>query len=138
MDLFGSPTLSYRVTTAKCDYKIAGQGARIVEHQGRCGLHFTSIHGRAMLTRHGVAEPRGTITAWVLPMQDFSTAVKFPSQEASNPFMGIAPILSDREPVQDVDAANFSWFYRTVPFDGGMFAKFAYGQIGRASCRERV
>lgn len=87
--------------------------AREIAHEGRRGLHFTSIRGRAGLPRHTMYAACGTVTLWVLPLQDFSPALQLPAHARSNPFFDRFVFLSDREALQDIDAANFTFHYRS-------------------------
>ena len=60
---------TYQVTGAGCAFTPMHGNGDLVEKDGRFGLHFDSVHGRARIPAHTLAETRSTIVAWVLPMQ---------------------------------------------------------------------
>lgn len=96
---------------------------RFFEHEGRRGLNFTSIRGRAVLPRHTVAARQGSLIFWVLPLQEISPEAQYPQFALSNPLYKYFVFLSDREAVEDVEAANFCLFLATDWYPG-LTAKF--------------
>ena len=109
--------------------------SRSVEHESRRGLTFSSIRGRAALPRHSVAANKGSLAFWVLPLQEISPEAHYPNHALSNPFYNLFVFLSDREAVEDVQAANFSLFLATdwypgltAKFTGGLTDDRIYGQ----------
>jgi Domain of unknown function (DUF1961) len=97
---------------------------RLLEYEGRRGLNFTSIRGRAGLPRHTVGEKKGTLAFWVLPLQEISPEAHYTGQDLSNPFYKFFVFLTDREAVEDVQAANFC-LYLATDFYPGLTVKFA-------------
>ncbi|AHF93829.1 hypothetical protein OPIT5_30365 [Opitutaceae bacterium TAV5] len=105
--------------------------SRVVTREGRSGLTFRSIRGRAMLPRHTADKPRGTATLWVLPLQELFPATQLPAHSRSNPFFNRFVFLSDREAVQEVEAANFTLLYETRWYPA-FLAKFGQGTINQS------
>lgn len=106
---------------------------RAIQLGDRRGLSFTSIRGRAGLPLHTVGERKGSLAFWVLPLQEISPQAHHPGQELSNPTYNIFVFLTDREAVEDVQAANFC-LYMATDFYPGLTAKFmdqAHTQWGR-------
>jgi len=104
----------------------------MITHGGRSGLNFTSIHGRAGLPRHTAAGVCGTAAFWVLPLQDCAPATQLPAHGRSNPFYDRIVFLSDREAVQEMEAANFCCLLDTG-FYPALIAKFGYGTFHQAA-----
>ncbi|MDD5349377.1 MAG: DUF1961 family protein [Chthoniobacteraceae bacterium] len=129
MDL-PSPVLRYSVPSDAVTP--LHSSAELITHAGRTGMHFTSIHGRASLPRHNVGQNRGTVVFWVLPLQDYHPAVQFPSHRRSNPFFDRFIFLSDREAVQEFEAANFVVGFLSS-WHPVLLAKFSYGTIYHAA-----
>ena len=97
--------------------------SRYLEYGGRRGLNFTSIHGRAALPRHTVAASKGALAFWVLPLQEISPETHHPNFAISNPLYDALVFLSDREAVEDAQAANFCLFQSTN-WHPGLTVKF--------------
>lgn len=106
------PVLSYRFSeNPPAANLIQDSPLRILEHQNRLGIHLPAIRGRFILPEHGINEPQGSLTMWVLPLQDFYPAPRYPAHGASNPHYFIYTFLSDRENVGDTSPAQFAFFY---------------------------
>ena len=116
---------------AQNPFHILHASARTVVHGSRAGLNFTSIHGRAALKQHTLHEEQGTVTFWVLPLQDYFPATLMDAHAKSNPFYNQFVFLSDRESVQEIEAANFCVFFHTY-WHPVFMAKFGPGSIGQA------
>ena len=102
--------------------------SRVITREGRSGLTFESIRGRAMLPLHTADRLRGTATLWVLPLQDFFPATQLPAHSRSNPYFDRYVFLSDREAVQEIEAANFALLYQSS-WHPVFIAKFAQGTV---------
>jgi hypothetical protein len=81
-----------------------------------------------MLPRHTADKPRGTATLWIMPLQDLFPATQLPAHRRSNPFFDRFVFLSDREAVQEIEAANFAFLYQSF-WHPVFIAKFAQGTI---------
>jgi len=103
--------------------------ARLIKHEGRNGLTFRSIRGRAALPRHTVGGRRGSLAFWVLPLQEFASAAHHSAQGKSNPYFDRFVFLTDREAVQDIDAANFCLLFSTDWYPV-LIGKFMSGSSG--------
>jgi hypothetical protein len=128
-DLPPKPTYNYRAGSESI--VVLHPSSRIITHSGRSGLHFTSIRGRAALPRHTAHEVRGAAALWLLPLQDCAPATQLPAHSRSNPFFDRVVFLSDREAVQETEAANFSFFFQTH-WHPVLIAKFGYGGMNPA------
>ncbi|MDR1283352.1 MAG: DUF1961 family protein, partial [Opitutaceae bacterium] len=129
-----APAFAYDPAAREAGGVIVFDGAapsRVVTREGRSGLTFGSIRGRAMLPRHTADKPRGTATLWVLPLQELFPATQLPAHRRSNPFFNRFVFLSDREAVQEVEAANFTLLYETRWYPG-FLAKFGQGTINQS------
>jgi hypothetical protein len=112
---------------ARDPFHILHDSARVITHANRAGVNFTSIHGRAALKRHTLNEDRGTVTMWVLPLQDYFPATLMDAHAKSNPFFNRFVFLSDRESVQEIEAANFCILFHTY-WHPVFMAKFGPGE----------
>lgn len=124
-----APVHSYPVTSSDCPYRILSGEGSLVEKNGRAGLHFRSIHGRAVLKNHTLAHPAGSVVVWVLPMQEMFPSAPRAEHALSNKFFDRFMILSDREAIQEIEAAGFSWFITSL-WHPVFMAKFGPGTIG--------
>lgn len=105
---------------------LPGPAARVVGAGGREGLNFTSIRGRIALPEHTLNEPRGTLSMWVMALDDLSAAAQYPKHGQSNPHFSQYVLLSDREVVPDSEAAHFSLVWESY-WHPVFYAKFAPG-----------
>jgi len=136
MDVANSkPTFLYGPNSQ--DFLTLHPSARKITYDGRAGLHFTSIRGRAAVPRHTAGENRGSALLWVLPLQDFFPAAHYPLHGKSNPFFERFVFLSDREAVQEIEAANFSLLYSSY-WHPVYVAKFSQGTIADAAFNKRT
>ncbi|MDD5262965.1 MAG: DUF1961 family protein [Methylacidiphilales bacterium] len=121
------PALSYRFgEKPPAANLIQDSSLRIIEHKGRKGIHLPAIRGRFILPEHTVNEPQGSLTMWVLPLQDLYPAPRYPAHAASNPKFSLYTFLSDRENVRDTGPAQFSLCYDAY-WHPGLSAKFHGG-----------
>lgn len=90
---------------------IHGPGARVVEYRGRRGLNFTSIRGRFVIPEHNLNARRGTLTLWVLPLDDLYPQAHYEQHKLSFPYPDRFTFLSDREAMGDVAPAQFCLYY---------------------------
>ncbi|MFA6286033.1 MAG: DUF1961 family protein [Opitutaceae bacterium] len=106
--------------------------SQVITRDGRQGLNFTSIRGRAGLPQHTAASARGTAAFWVLPLQDCAPATQLPAHGKSNSFYDRIVFLSDREAVQEIEAANFCFLFDTGWYPA-LMAKFGHGTMHQAA-----
>jgi hypothetical protein len=126
-----APQPTYRYTAGSDSIVVLHPSSRIITYAGRNGLHFTSIRGRAALPQHTAHAIRGTAAFWLLPLQDCAPATQLPAHSRSNPFFDRIVFLSDREAVQEIEAANFSFFFQSQ-WHPVLMAKFGYGAMNPA------
>ena len=127
-----------------CSYEAGGSSIlvlhpshRMIEHDGRRGLNFTSIRGRAGLPNHTIGCRKGSLSFWVLPLQEIAPAAQYPNHALSNPLYKYFVFLSDREAVEDVLPANFC-IYMMTEWYPGLIARFGFGndmQWGRPAAQ---
>lgn len=86
---------------------------RLIEESGRTALHLRGIRDRFILPEHTVNQVRGTVTMWVLPLDDLFPAAQYEQHLASNLFARNFTFLSDREAVGDVAPAQFCIYYES-------------------------
>ena len=109
------------------DIKLRGP-ARIVEYDGRMGLNITSIHGAGIIPLHTMNDPSGTVSLWVLTLDELGTFPLTPRLAVHNPYMRITPFLSDCPNPQNFDEANFKLVFDGIwhPNFVAMFTKGGY------------
>ncbi|MFP5040889.1 DUF1961 family protein [Parasediminibacterium sp. JCM 36343] len=81
--------------------------ARVVKLDGREGLNMTSIHSVLQLKAHNIKANRGTVSLWVMSLEDLGTSNPKPSMAISNPYWTMYPLLTDCADPQDIINANF-------------------------------
>ena len=85
--------------------------ARVISIDGRKGLNMTSIHSLLQLKVHNMREKRGTVTMWVLSLEDLATSNAKSSMAISNPYWTMYPLLTDCSNPQDIVSANFKMLW---------------------------
>ncbi len=85
--------------------------ARVVTLDGRSGLNTTSIHSVLQLKAHTMKASRGTVSMWVMSLEDLGTSNAKPTMAVSNPFWTMYPLLSDCPDPQDIVSANFKMLW---------------------------
>jgi hypothetical protein len=102
--------------------------ARVLDIDGRKGLNLTSIHSLLQLKAHNMNEKKGTMTMWVLSLEDLGTANAKNSMSISNPFWTIYPFLSDYPNPQDIVSANFKMVFMNG-WHPNLIALFGKGKL---------
>ncbi|OAQ38947.1 hypothetical protein A5893_12985 [Pedobacter psychrophilus] len=99
--------------------------ARVVKVGGREGLNTTSIQSVLQLKAHTMKANKGTVSMWVMSLEDLGTSNAKPSMAISNPYWTIYPLLSDNPNPQDIINANFKmvWINAWHPNIMALFAK---------------
>jgi hypothetical protein len=88
------------------EVKLTGP-ARVIYFEGRKGLNMTSIHSVLQLKAHNMKEKRGTVSMWVMSLEDLATSNAKTTMAISNPYWTIYPLLTDCPNQQDIVSANF-------------------------------
>ncbi len=121
------PQFSYLLTEPSGAHRVLpGPPCRVIEAGHRRGVNFSSIRGRIALPEHTLCEPRGTLSMWVMSLDDLYPAAQFLGHANSNPHFSKHVLLTDREVVPDTDAANFSLVFDSY-WHPVFYAKFATG-----------
>jgi len=99
--------------------------ARVINVDGRKGLNMTSIKSILELTAHNLKSDMGTVTMWVMSLEELSAYDPKPAFSMDNPHFFIYPLLSDCPDPQDFERANFKlfWWPRWHPSMVALFAK---------------
>lgn len=86
--------------------KLSGP-ARVISFDGRKGLNMTSIHSVLQLKAHNMKEKCGTVSMWVLSLEELATSNTKPTMAISNPYWTMYPLITDCPNPQDIVSANF-------------------------------
>jgi hypothetical protein len=121
------PRVSYVLTDPEDTHIVLpGPQCRVIEVNGRRGVNFTSIRGRIALPEHTLNEPRGTVSMWVMALDDLAPSAQHPHHAKSNEHFAKNVLLTDREVVPDTDAASFCLVWECY-WHPVFYAKFAQG-----------
>jgi hypothetical protein len=91
---------------------LVAQGpTRTVTRAGRTGLIATSIHTSLRLDRHTVAADRGSLSLWVMPLEDLHPASHMIHFDKHEPDYRVHSLLSDIPARRDLQNVNFSLHY---------------------------
>jgi hypothetical protein len=102
-----APRFTYDVPAIPQDaLDIRRGGARRITHGGRSGVVLDDVFGGIVLGPHHLGEPRGTLTLWVMALEDLHAAQKLESHNLSVPDADEFTLFSDRETVKDSRAAH--------------------------------
>lgn len=102
---------------------------RTILCQGRRGINATSINSRLVIPRHNLNEDKGSLSIWIMSLEDLSAAVtNYEAASKHNPYFNNYTILSDCEEVRDFNNAvfSFNWSSYWYPM---LYAKFYQGNI---------
>ncbi len=113
--------------------------ARTITIKGRSGINMTSIRSVLELKAHNLKREKGTVTIWVMPLEELSTFDTKPNMSKSNPHFYTYPFLSDNSNPLDFSAAAFklAWSPRWHPslmvqFGKGTFYEEAFNMPHKA------
>jgi hypothetical protein len=81
--------------------------ARVIELNGREGLNTTSIHSVLQIKAHNMKQKEGTVSMWVMSLEDLGRSNPKPMMDISNPNCNYYLLLSDCPNPQDFRAAKF-------------------------------
>lgn len=102
--------------------------ARVINLHGRSGINMTSIKSVLELKAHNLKNEKGTVTIWVMPLEEMSAFDNKPGMIISNPNYTTYPFLSDYANPLDFNKANFklAWTPRWHP---SLIAQFGKGSF---------
>ncbi len=102
-----TPRFSYDVPSIPRETLDVRRGSvRRITQWGRSGVVLDDVFGGIVLGPHHLGEPRGTLTLWVMALEDLHTAQKLESHSLSVPDADEFTLFSDRETVKDCRAAH--------------------------------
>lgn len=67
------PQFSYHLTEMGAHKILASDSCKVVEVAERKGINFTSIRGAVVLPDHTLNEPSGTLSMWVMALDDLAS-----------------------------------------------------------------
>ncbi|MHA4845041.1 DUF1961 family protein [Flavitalea antarctica] len=107
------PIHSYIINASlKKDQRVKLDGpARLITVDGRTGLNITSIRTVLEMKAHTMKEKRGSVTMWVLSLEELATSFSYSGMAKSNPHWRYYPLLSDNPNPQNFDGASFKWVW---------------------------
>jgi hypothetical protein len=85
--------------------------ARIIEHEGRMGLNTTSIHSVYEMKDHTLNDMEGSVSFWVLSLEDLSSYLPKNGMNIGNPDFYTYPLLVAHSKPQQDENANFRFFW---------------------------
>jgi hypothetical protein len=94
-------------------FKLTGP-ARIIEQDGRQGLNLTSIHSVLQMKAHTLKNNEGTVSLWVMSLEDLSPYRDRDKMGMNNPNYNNYPFLSDNPNPQDDRNAHFKFLWSTA------------------------
>lgn len=106
--------------------KVSGGDYRIIEHDGRCGFNSTSIHTKFEINHHNLNEDEGSVSLWIMSLEDLDAAAHNSWFYGSNPHCDNYNFLSDNEEVCNSRDARFVFGFINGWYPG-LWAKFYKG-----------
>lgn len=102
---------------------------RVLELEGRRGIHPTSIHTRIEFPRHTLNAPQGSATYWVFALEEVFT---FHKRDVMYTGVNKAPhlltLLTDHPDIGNFEEACFVWTYEAT-WHPAFLAKFYKGDV---------
>lgn len=85
---------------------------RILELDGRSGIHPTSVHSVIEVGGHNLNAPRGSLTLWFFALEDLATSFMASHMAMDNPHYANYPFLSDCANPRNYEESRFffGWF----------------------------
>ncbi len=121
-----SPPVPEPLTVWDCTASLEGhENGRLVQRKGRAGWLGRTPLDCLRLPDHPINKPRGSLTVWLLPLEDLSTMQRLPQHHKHLPHSGRYRILSDRAD-RDLTAAHFALAWDNW-WHPNLIAKFAEG-----------
>lgn len=122
------PTLSY-LSPSDFMAGIKRDGPfRVIGTDGRTGINATSIHSRLTIPEHNIHSDKGTLTLWVMPLEDLYSAATPTYIEPYEPLYYMYTMLSDIPDLKNVTEASFALFWNSRGWRQ-LSAKFYKGNI---------
>lgn len=105
------PRYVYDFSKSSENLDVSRSRTRLIEHEGRKGIHVMDLHGTLTLPEHTGRLSKGSVALWVLFTDDLCGRITLPHHRMNNPVPEIYSILSDRIGMPDPATANFSLYY---------------------------
>lgn len=122
------PSIIYNNTSLKQSNEFVIEGsARTISINGRTGINATSAHSRIKYFKHTLNDTKGTLSVWLMALEDLAPAVNYPGMKRDNENYNIFPIVTDQSDINNVWTANFSFYINKV-WHPGLTAKFIKGE----------
>ena len=112
---------------AMCRENTAGT-YRVLRKDGRAGIHTPSIHSSVEIHDHNLNADMGSVTVWIMALEDLGTMAHHSEFAVSNPYYMNYRILSDCRTSGDLDHAAFSMVWSNTWYPQ-LYAKFCKGQV---------
>lgn len=81
---------------------------------GRTGLNALSLHSRLWFDAPGIDAPRGTLSLWMLALEELSTQAGIPHIAHFQSDFQNVPVLTDHAGVREINAAVFAMAFVTT------------------------
>jgi len=101
---------------------------RAIGSDGRTGINATSIHSRLTIPKHTINEDKGTLTLWVMPLEDLYSASVPTFIDPYEPLYYMYTMLSDIPDLKNVTDASFDLLWNSKQWRQ-LSAKFYKGNI---------
>ncbi len=120
-----SPTYCYDLSSPNRQVKLTGT-ARLIEFNGRSGIHLTSKHSRLELPAHTLGEKKGTAVIWLMPLEDLTPMIQKDTFGLHDSQWHTYPLLIDSSDQTNENNSKFSlaWNVFNSP---GFYARFYSG-----------
>src|SRR5262245_11807774 len=82
--------------------------ARVINHQGRKGINALSVRTRAVIPKHTVSSPSGSLTLWLMALEDLATITSIPHILQCEPDFNVYTVLSDNPTLREWESASFA------------------------------
>ncbi len=101
---------------------------REIGADGRTGINATSIHSRLTIPKHNINDDKGTLTLWVMPVEDLYSAAVPTFIDPYEPLYYMYTMLSDIPDMKNVTEASFALLWNSKQWRQ-LSAKFYKGNI---------
>lgn len=121
------PVLTYANSSLKSNSNFSVVGAaRLISRNGRSGINTTSMHSRIKYLKHTLNDIRGTLSVWLMALEDLAPAVTYEGMKRDNENFNIFPIVTDNNDMCNAYSSTFN-FYLNKVWHPGLTAKFIRG-----------
>lgn len=104
-------------------YRIEGD-YRVIEHDGRVGIHATSITTKLLFEGHTLNEQQGGFSLWLMGLEDLATVPYLQYVSHFQPDYQGFPLMTTRDPVSDASGGGDFALVWSSTWYPQLFAKF--------------